>query len=465
MKGTEGRNRYAPGLAAERLSDAEYAANFGDLHPPFSAHEAFVEAERCYFCHDAPCRDACPTSIDIPMFIRQIAAGNDHGAAMTILEANILGGMCARVCPTETLCEEACVREAAEGKPVKIGMLQRHATDALMHSGKTPFRRGAPTGKRVAVVGAGPAGLACAHKLAELGHEVKLFEAKERLGGLNEYGIAAYKTVDDFAQAEVSFILSIGGIEVKTAQRLGDNLELAKLCRDHDAVFLGVGLAGVNQLRLSEEGKLAGVRDAVAFIAELRQAKDLSRLQVGRKVVVVGGGMTAIDAAVQSKRLGAEEVTIVYRRGEAEMKASGYERSLARNDGVLIRHYAAPQALEAKDGRVTGIVLGRMAEKDGVLAATGEAFRLDADMVLIAIGQVLVADEVGGAKSLALDGGRIRVDEERRTSVPGIWAGGDCVAGGEDLTVAAVEDGKQAALSIDRALAKNGGKTSVAKTG
>lgn len=463
MKGTEGRNRYAPGLAAERLSDAEYAANFADLHPPLSAHEAFVEAERCYFCHDAPCQTACPTSIDIPMFIRQIAAGNDHGAAVTILEANILGGMCARVCPTETLCEEACVREAAEGKPVKIGMLQRHATDVLMRSGKTPFKRGAPTGKRVAVVGAGPAGLACAHKLAELGHAVTLFEAKERLGGLNEYGIAAYKTVEDFAQAEVAFILSIGGIEVKAGQRLGDNLDLAQLRRDHDAVFLGVGLAGVNQLRLSGEGKLAGVRDAVDFIAELRQAQDLSSLQVGRKIVVIGGGMTAIDAAVQSKRLGAEEVTIVYRRGEAEMKASSYERSLARNDGVLIRHYALPRVLEGKDGQVTAIILERVEQKDGALAPTGESFRLDADMVLIAIGQVLVADDVGGAQSLALEGGRIRIDQERKTSVPGIWAGGDCVAGGEDLTVAAVEDGKQAALSIDRALAKTAGKTGAAK--
>ncbi len=218
MTSEDRRNRYAPGLAAGRLPDAEYAINFGDLHPPLTTHEAFVEAERCYFCHDAPCRHACPTSIDIAMFIRQIAAWHpDRRRRGTIFEANVLGGMCARVCPTETLCEEACVREAAEGKPVAIGRLQRHATDALMRSGKVPFTRGAPTGKRIAVVGAGPAGLACAHKLAELGHEVVLFEAKERLGGLNEYGIAAYKTVDDFAQKEVEFVLSIGGIAVRTA--------------------------------------------------------------------------------------------------------------------------------------------------------------------------------------------------------------------------------------------------------
>ncbi|MBV9567924.1 MAG: NAD(P)-dependent oxidoreductase, partial [Hyphomicrobiales bacterium] len=360
-------NRYAKGLAAGRLTAAEYVENFADLHPPLTTHEAFVEAERCYFCHEPPCQKACPTGIDIAMFIRQIAAGNALGAAETIFSANVLGGMCARVCPTETLCEEACVREAAEGKPVKIGLLQRHATDALMASGKQPFKRGPATGKRVAVVGAGPAGLSCAHKLAELGHEVVLFEAKERLGGLNEYGIAAYKTVDGFAQKEVEFVLSIGGIEVETGRKLGDNLDLAELRREFDAVFLGIGLAGVNKLGLAGEDELKGVRDAVEFIADLRQANDVSRLPVGRKVVVIGGGMTAIDAAVQSKRLGADEVTMVYRRGEGEMKASIHERELARNDGVLIRHFASPKALEGNVGRVTSVVFERTLPKDGAL--------------------------------------------------------------------------------------------------
>jgi dihydropyrimidine dehydrogenase (NAD+) subunit PreT len=452
MRSAEPPNRYAKGLAAGRLTGPEYAENFADLHSPLTTHEAFVEAERCYFCHEPPCQKACPTGIDIAMFIRQIAAGNSQGAAETIFSANVLGGMCARVCPTETLCEEACVREAAEGKPVKIGLLQRHATDALMASGKQPFARGAATGKRIAGVGAGPAGLACAHKLAELGHEVVLFEAKDRLGGLNEYGIAAYKTVDGFAQEEVEFVLGIGGIKVEAGRRLGDNLDLVELRREYDAVFLGIGLAGVNKLRLAGEETLVGVRDAVDFIAQLRQAKDLSALPVGRKVVVIGGGMTAIDAAVQSKRLGADEVTIVYRRGEADMKASGYERELARHDGVLIRHFAAPKALEGDAGRVTGVVFERMVEKDGALAPAGESFRLEADMVLSAIGQIFVSDGLGSAQSLDIAGGRIAVDEERRTSLPGVWAGGDCVAGGQDLTVVAVEDGKQAALSIDRAL-------------
>ncbi|MBV9592037.1 MAG: FAD-dependent oxidoreductase, partial [Hyphomicrobiales bacterium] len=280
-----------------------------------------------------------------------------------------------------------------------------------------------------------------------------LFEAKDRLGGLNEYGIAAYKTVDGFAQKEVEFVLSIGGIKVETGRKLGTNLELSELRRDYDAVFLGIGLAGVNKLRLAGEESLKGVSDAVEFIAELRQATDLSRLPVGRKVVVIGGGMTAIDAAVQSKRLGADEVTIVYRRGEAEMKASGYERELARNDGVLIRHFAAPKTLEGEAGRVTGVVFERVAPGNGALASTGETFRLEADMVLSAIGQIFISDGFGNAQGLDIAGGRIAIDEERRTSVPGIWAGGDCVAGGQDLTVTAVEDGKQAALSMHRALA------------
>ncbi|MDQ4136296.1 MAG: FAD-dependent oxidoreductase, partial [Pseudomonadota bacterium] len=205
----------APDIRAGRLAPGDYAQNFSDLHAPLDRHEARVAAERCLFCYDAPCVTACPTGIDIPLFIRQITTGNAHGAAKTILDSNIFGGMCARVCPTETLCEQACVRNAAEGKPVQIGLLQRHATDALMDSGKQPYRRGAPTGRRVAVVGAGPAGLSCAHRLATLGHEVVVFEAQAKAGGLNEHGIASYKSVDGFAQAEVDWVLSLGGIEVR----------------------------------------------------------------------------------------------------------------------------------------------------------------------------------------------------------------------------------------------------------
>ncbi|MFO1048241.1 MAG: NAD(P)-dependent oxidoreductase [Geminicoccaceae bacterium] len=431
-----------PDIAAGRLAADDYARNFADLHPRLSQREARVAAERCLFCFDAPCVQACPTSIDIPLFIRQIATGNPLGAAQTILDANILGGMCARVCPTETLCEEVCVREVGEGRAVEIGRLQRHATDALMASGRQIFSQGPATGCRVAVVGAGPAGLACAHKLATLGHAVTVFEAREKPGGLNEYGIAAYKTVDGFAQAEVDFILGVGGIELRTGVRLGHELSLSELRRDHDAVFLGLGLGGVNALGLDETG-LAGVEDAVAWIARLRQS-DPAQVPVGRRVLVLGGGMTAIDAASQAIRLGAEEATIVYRRGQQQMPASRVAQELAQTDGVLIRHWLRPVRLLAEGGRLAAV---EFAYTDG----TSGTLTLTCDQLLKAIGQTFLPDDLG-AEVVELAGGRLAVDADRRTSLAGVWAGGDCVAGGKDLTVAAVEDGKQAALSIDRTL-------------
>jgi dihydropyrimidine dehydrogenase (NAD+) subunit PreT len=243
-----------PGIVAGRLDAETLAKNFADIAPAFTPHEAWVAADRCYFCYDAPCVAACPTSIDIPLFIREIASGVPEAAARTILEQNILGGICARVCPTETLCEEACVREAAEGRPVEIGRLQRHATDTLMAAGGHPFERAAPTGKRVAVVGAGPAGLACAHRLAMLGHEVTLLDAREKPGGLNEFGIAAYKAVEGFAQAEVAWLLGIGGIEVRTGARLGRDVTLDELAEGFDAIFLGIGLGGHRLHRRAQAG-------------------------------------------------------------------------------------------------------------------------------------------------------------------------------------------------------------------
>ena len=441
-------------IAAGRLGADDYTQNFGDLHPPLSRHEAFVEADRCYFCYDAPCVQACPTSIDIPMFIRQIQADNPGGSGKTILDANIMGGMCARVCPVETLCEEACVRNLAEDKPVKIGELQRYATDYLMEQSGHPFERAQPTGKRVAVVGAGPAGLSCAHRLAMHGHDVVVYEARDKAAGLNEYGIAAYKTVDDFAQREVDFITAIGGVSIEVGKALGRDFTLADLKEDFDAVFLGMGLAGVNALGAENEDA-PGARDAVGWIAELRQAKDLSKLPIGRRVVVVGGGMTAIDAAVQSRALGAEEVTVVYRRGQDAMKASTWEQELAQVKGVKLMFWAQPlRLLTDAEGHVHAVALERTAIADGRLAGTGEVMTLAADMVFKAIGQTFVGAPLnGGGDAIRLESGRIAVDGERRTSMAGVWAGGDCVAGGEDLTVVAVEDGKVAAESIHSALA------------
>ena len=436
-----------PGVVAGRISPAEIEGNFSDLHPPYDGHEARVAADRCYFCYDAPCVTACPTSIDIPLFIRQIQAGGDEGAAKTILEQNILGGMCARVCPTETLCEQACVREAAEGKPVEIGRLQRHATDTLMAKGVHPFERAASTGKKVAVIGAGPAGLSCAHRAAMHGHDVVVFDAKPKPGGLNEYGIASYKTVGGFAQAEVEWLLKIGGIEMVYDHAFGQgDLTIEALTSKYDAVFLGMGLSGVNALRAEGEDK-ENVLDAVTFISDLRQSSDLTNLPVGRRVVVIGGGMTAVDAAVQAKLLGAEEVTIAYRRGQERMAASPFEQDLATSKGVRLVFNAQPVAVHG-NGAAQEVEFEYTEDGANGLEGTGETFRVAADQVFRAIGQRLD----GAPDGIAIEGGKITVGETGRTSMAGVWAGGDCASGGDDLTVTAVAEGRDAAEDIHTSL-------------
>ncbi|WP_044564724.1 NAD(P)-dependent oxidoreductase [Azospirillum sp. B4] len=416
-----------------------------DLVSPFTALQAMAESSRCLYCYEAACVTACPTSIDIPGFIRKIGTGNVKGAARTILDANIMGGTCARACPTEVLCEQACVRNKAEGEPVLIGRLQRYATDVLFKAGVQPFTRQAPTGKRVAVVGAGPAGLACAHRLAMLGHEVTVFEARAKAGGLNEYGLAAYKMVDNFAQREVDFILSLGGITLKTGAALGRDVTLAELRQDFDAVFLGLGLASTNTLGVVGEN-LAGVADAVDVIAALRQKSAPPVALAGRRVVVIGGGNTAVDAAIQSLCAGAEEVTIAYRRGTAEMGATGHEQDLARTQGVVLRTWLAPREILDIGGAVSGVTLERMALEAGRLVGTGESVTIRCDVVLKAVGQKMAP---GGLDGLALASGRIQVDATLATSLPGVYAGGDCVKSGEDLTVQSVADGKAAAFAID----------------
>jgi dihydropyrimidine dehydrogenase (NAD+) subunit PreT len=407
------------------LPEAEIAANFADAHPLLSHDRAILEASRCYFCYDAPCIEACPTGIDIPGFIRGIATGNIGGAAREILEKNIFGGSCARVCPTEILCEGACVRMAQEEAPVAIGALQRVATDWQMETGAQPFARAAPTGKKVAVVGAGPAGLACAHALARRGHELVVYDAKPKPGGLNEYGIAAYKMADDFAAREVAFIVSIGGIRLEYLRCLGVDLTVEALRKEYDAVFLGVGQCAAKPMNIEGE-TLDGVVDAVRFIAELRQETDKSRVKIGRRVVVIGGGNTAIDAAVQAKLLGSEQVTILYRRGRDDMSATVGEQDWAKRNDVNIQYWAAPLRIEAAGG--------------GLRVVT-EGGRFVADMVLKAVGQKFVGGDV------VLEDGRIRIGTDYQTSIPGVFAGGDCVAG-MDLTVQAVQDGKMAARAI-----------------
>ncbi|TDK39156.1 NAD(P)-dependent oxidoreductase [Rhizobium deserti] len=441
--------RLGNGIEAGRLTPAEYAANFADLHPRLDKHEALVAADRCYFCYDAPCMTACPTAIDIPLFIRQISTGNPLGSAKTIFDQNILGGMCARVCPTETLCEQACVRNTAEDRPVEIGKLQRYSTDIAMQENRQFYRRAAPTGKTIVVVGAGPAGLAAAHRLALHGHAVVILDAREKAGGLNEYGIATYKAVEDFAQREVAYITAIGGIEIRNGQMLGRDFSLSDLTANYDAIFLGMGLTGVNGLGIEGED-LAGVEDAVDFIAALRQARDKSAVPIGRRVVVLGGGMTAIDAAIQAKLLGAEEVTICYRRGKENMNASGYEQDLAKANGVIIRHWLAPKSILGQDGKVAGIEVEYTAMRDGQLIGTGETGVLAADQIMKAIGQSFSASGLG---ALQFSKGKIAVDTEGRTSLERVWAGGDCTGIGEDLTVSAAAQGRDAAESITRAFA------------
>jgi dihydropyrimidine dehydrogenase (NAD+) subunit PreT len=390
-------------IAAHRLSQEQLSCEFSDVAPLLDPTAAAAASSRCHYCYDAPCVQACPTSIDIPSFIRKIGNGNLKGAAVDILSANPLGGMCARVCPTEILCEGACVRNHEGDKPVAIGALQRHATDWAMARGEPLFKRAADTGRHIAVVGAGPAGLACAHRLALAGHRATIFDSRAKPGGLNEFGIAAYKTVDDFAQREVEWLYSIGGIELKTGVMLGRDVTLDELRKQYDAVFLAIGLGGVRALEL-DGATLAGVMNAVDFIEQVRQADDLATVPVGRRVVVIGGGNTAVDAAVQSRKVGATSVTMVYRRGVEHMSATWAEREFAQMNGVTIVTHARPVRMVGVDGQVTGVEFEREQQR----------FTIEADMVLKAIGQTLVSVGVD-QELLTLDGSRIAAATARRT--------------------------------------------------
>ncbi len=423
---------------------AELAANFGDLHAPLSRAQAAIEADACLYCYDAPCVRACPTAIDIPRFIHQISTGNLEGSAHTILSANIMGGTCARACPTEVLCEGVCVVNRTKGAPVKIGLLQRFAVDHLMETARAhPFARAPRTGRRLAVAGAGPAGLSFAHRAAMLGHDVRVLEARPRAGGLNEYGLAAYKMADDFAAREVEFLLGIGGITIEHGIAVGRDVTLEQLAAEHDAVFVGIGLGRAARAAVPGEA-LAGVDDAIAFIAALRQAADKASVPIGSRVVVIGGGNTAIDAAVQARCLGAASVTLVYRRGPEQMSATMWEQDLARMNGVAMRFWSQPVAFEG-EGAVTHVTLAETALIDGRLVPTGRTDRVACDQVLLAVGQQMDALP-GGPR---IDAGKLWIDGRYQTSLPGIFAGGDAVAG-PDLTVQAVEDGKRAAHAVDR---------------
>jgi len=434
-----------------RLSEPEYRLNFEDIHPPFETREgALVEANRCLFCYDAPCTKSCPTSIDVPTFIKQISSGNLKGSAKTIFDSNILGAGCSRVCPVEKLCEGACVFNLLEEKPISIARLQRYATEPAIQQKWPLYPRKKNTGKKVAVVGAGPAGLSAAHVLARNGVEVTIYEKEAKGGGLMTYGVAAYKVTPEFCQEEVDYILSVGGIEVKYNQELGKNIQLADLQKQYDAVFLGIGVGIARGLEIPGEN-MAGVVDAISYIYDIR-TKPFNEIPVGDKVVVIGLGMTAIDAATQSKRLGATEVTIVYRRTENEKPCTDEEVDVARLDGCQFVWLAAPKEVIGKDGKVTHLVCSKMklGEPDAsgrrAPVDTGEIITLETDMVIKAAGQIPFENLVA-SNGLLNKNGKVSIVADGSTNLKGIYAGGDCVNGGKEV-VDAVQAGKVGAGSI-----------------
>ncbi|MFZ4115709.1 MAG: NAD(P)-dependent oxidoreductase [Chthoniobacterales bacterium] len=427
------------------------AVCFADLKLPLTARQAQIESDRCLYCYDAPCTRSCPSEIDVAGFIRNIAHGNINGAAQVILEQNILGGSCARVCPTEVLCERACVlNQGADAQPIKIGLLQRYAIDH-MKVDQHPFQPAAPTGRTIAIVGAGPAGLACAHRLALLGNTVEIFESRPKPGGLNEYGVAAYKMVDDYAQKEIEFLLEIGGITIHYNQTLGKNVCLQELQKKYDALFLALGLGASRALDLKNE-EAPGLSSAIDYIATLRQAEDLSLLPVPKRALIIGAGNTAIDMAIQIALLGAEEVTVVYRRGLKSIAATNYEQDLAKTHQVRFRTWLQPHiVLLDNAGNVCGMRFKKTKlESGGALGTTGELIELPADAIFKAVGQMLDASTTNDPlmATLQKERGKITIDKHYRTNLLGVYAGGDCVLPGEDLTVQAVQHGKRAAEVI-----------------
>ena len=434
-----------------RLTREQYDQNFADIHPPFENKTAAqVDANRCLFCYDAPCTKSCPTSIDIPKFIKQITTDNIKGSANTIFSSNIMGAGCSRVCPVEKLCEGACVFNLLEEEPIPIAKLQRYSTEKAMENNWQLFERKPSVGKKVAIIGAGPAGLSCAHVLSREGIDVTIYEKESKGGGLMTYGIAAYKVTPQFCEDEVNYIISIGGIDIKYNHELGRNVLLSDLQKNYDAVYIGMGVGVARQLDIPGE-ELDGVADAISFIYDIRD-KGYSSVPVGDNVAVIGMGMTAIDAATQAKRLGAKNVTLVYRRTEAEKPCTDVELDIAKLDGCEIIWLAAPKEVKGTNGKVSQLVCSVMmlGEPDASgrrsPVDTNETFTLEVDMVIKAAGQVPF-EELVNNNHLANKNGKLSIDKNCSTNIKGVFAGGDCVNGGKEV-VDAVQAGKDGAAAI-----------------
>src|SRR5436190_10836680 len=438
-----------------RLTKEEYEQNFADIRPPFeNKTAAVVEANRCIFCYDAPCTKSCPTHIDVPKFIKQITTDNVKGSAHTILSSNIMGAGCAKVCPVEKLCEGACVFNLLEEEPIQIARLQQYSTVKALKNNWQLFQRKPSVGKKVAIVGAGPAGLSCAHVLSREGIDVTIFEKEAKCGGLMTYGIVAYTVTPQFCEDEVNYITAIGGIEIKYNQELGKEITLKQLKKEFDAVYLGIGVGVARQLDIPGE-KLEGVVDAIQFIYDIRD-KGYSTVPVGDKVAVIGMGMTAIDAATQAKRLGAKEVTMIYRRTQDEMPCTEFELNIAKQDGCNITWLAAPLKIKGSGGKVKQLVCSKMKLGEPDLSGrrspvdTGETFTLEVDMVIKAAGQVPF-EKLIKKNNLENKNGKLIIDENCRTNIKGVFAGGDAVNGGKEV-VDAVQAGKDGAKAILRFL-------------
>jgi|SRR5580704_268591 len=447
---------------APKLTPAQYEQNFADITPRMSARQAAIESSRCLYCFDAPCTIACPTKIDVPGFIKRIMTGNLRGAARVILEANILGETCGRVCPTEVLCEGACVMHEKGEEAIEIGRLQRYAVDHVLDAKISLFQPGAPNGRGCACIGSGPASLACAAELARLGYRVVIFDRNSMAGGLSTYGIAAYKTRASDSLREVEMVRSLG-VEFRQGVEIGREVTLAQLEKEFDAIFVGVGLGETWTLDIPGQD-LEGVCGALEFI-EQTKTKPFEHVTPGRRVACIGAGNTAIDVVTAARRLGVEIVHMIYRRGEREMSAFRYEYELAKKDGVTFHWQALPVRVLGADGAVAGLecVRTRLGAPDAKgrripEVIPGSNFAVEVDMVVCAVGQKPVTEFLRGVAGIQLGkDGTIAVNAQKQAGNAKYFAGGDCANAGKEV-VDAVAEGMAAARGMDAWLGKPRGK-------